>query len=190
MASLTAFLHVGGGRGGRLALRGFAGPQSGEAWSSMCIVCPVIRKSPHFCRGDCRDSQLSLCQLPNQYLWLSLPQAQEEWAAAIEVASPGCLEFQHSEKDSDLLWSQTGMYHSKEIAKYFQRCHVSSRVHSPSSCLGGQVSQSGVVRLLNLWIKSQKISCKGAQEQKIETAQRWGELPSGSWCLRRETNPM
>lgn len=125
----------------RLALCGLAAPHREEAWPSTCIICPVIHSSTHFCRGDCRDSQPSFYQLINQYLWPALPPHEpEEWAAAIEMTSLGCLEFQHSEKDSDLLWSQTGVYHTKEIAKYLWRWHITSRVHSLSCCLRGQVS--------------------------------------------------
>lgn len=51
-----------------------------------------------------------------------------------------------------------GWIRAQKGQKYLQRCHAISRVLFPSSCLGSQVSYSGVIPFLSLWIKSLKVS--------------------------------
>lgn len=152
----------------------------------MCFTCPGIHSSPHFLR--------SLQRLPAQFLpanetisMMNLLQAQEEWADALKMVSLGYLEFQHLEELWPSLipdWNVTQQRNGKIPSKM---PHPQQSI-SPFLCLWRSNLIIRCSSLFELVSKKQKIPCKAAQEEKKETMQRWGELRSGSWCLRDENN--
>lgn len=96
---------------------------------------------------------------------MSLLQAQEERAAAIEMVSLGCLEFQHLEGWCPSMvpdWNVSQQRNGKTLSKMLHP------QQSTSSFL--LLSRSNLIvrcgSLFELVSKKQKISCKEAQEEK------------------------